>query len=113
MVSVNDKLTPPLAVPQHAWVQSGTIRENITFSSKPEDVDMARVNEVIDACGLRPDIEMWGDGDQSVFRLFIRDQAKATTQDQDWGEGYHAVRRTETTYLSRSSGIRKIGHRSA
>ena len=51
-------------VPQHAWVQSGTIRENITFSSKPEDVDEARVNEIIDACALRPEVEMWPDGDE-------------------------------------------------
>jgi len=51
-------------VPQHAWVQSGTIRENITFSSKPEDVDLDRVNEVIEACALRPEVDMWPDGDQ-------------------------------------------------
>ena len=51
-------------MPQQAWVQSGTIRENITFSSKPEDVDEDRVNEVIDACALRPEVDMWPDGDQ-------------------------------------------------
>ena len=53
-------------VPQQAWVQSGTIRNNIafTFSENPEDVDLNRVNEVIDACGLRPDVDMWPDGDQ-------------------------------------------------
>ncbi len=53
-----------VTVPQHAWVQSGTIRENITFSSKPEDVDVDRVNEIIDACALRPEVEMWPDGDE-------------------------------------------------
>ncbi|EIW71607.1 hypothetical protein TREMEDRAFT_27765 [Tremella mesenterica DSM 1558] len=52
-------------VPQHAWVQSGTIRDNITFASKPEDVCPDRVNSVIDACCLRPDVEMWADGDQT------------------------------------------------
>ncbi|CAD6567059.1 MAG: hypothetical protein TREMPRED_003289 [Tremellales sp. Tagirdzhanova-0007] len=56
---------PVSYVPQHAWVQSGTIRENITFSSKPEDVDEARVNEIIDACALRPEVEMWPDGDET------------------------------------------------
>ncbi|KAK4686687.1 hypothetical protein P7C73_g3435, partial [Tremellales sp. Uapishka_1] len=50
-------------VPQHAWVQSGTIRENISFSSKPEDVDIDRVNEIIDACALRPEVDMWPEGD--------------------------------------------------
>ncbi len=56
-------------VPQHAWVQSGTIRDNITFSSRPEDVDVDRVNEIIDACGLRPDVNMWPEGDLCVDRL--------------------------------------------
>ncbi|OCF37123.1 hypothetical protein I316_01029 [Kwoniella heveanensis BCC8398] len=50
-------------VPQVAWVQSGTIRENITFSVEQRDVDLAQVEHVIDACGLRPDVEMWPDGD--------------------------------------------------
>ncbi|WRT69551.1 uncharacterized protein IL334_006538 [Kwoniella shivajii] len=50
-------------VPQQAWVQSGTIRDNITFSADPACVDIARVNQIIDACGLRPDVAMWPDGD--------------------------------------------------
>ena len=52
-----------ISVPQHAWVQSGTIRDNITFSSRPEDVDLNRVDEVIEACALRPDIDGWADGE--------------------------------------------------
>ena len=54
-------------VPQHAWVQSGSVRENITFSG---DTNLERVNEVIDACCLRPDIDMWQDGDQSADLTF-------------------------------------------
>ena len=50
-------------VPQQAWVQSGTIRDNITFSSGNGEVDVDRVNEIIDACALRPDVDMWPDGD--------------------------------------------------
>ncbi|WVQ83340.1 hypothetical protein IAT38_005479 [Cryptococcus sp. DSM 104549] len=50
-------------VPQHAWVQSGSIRDNITFSSDPEHVDLSRVEEIIDACALRSDVNMWPDGD--------------------------------------------------
>ena len=57
---------------QHAWVQSGTIRENITFSSRPEDVDDERVNEIIDACALRPEVEMWPDGDEWVTSFFFQ-----------------------------------------
>jgi ABC-type multidrug transport system fused ATPase/permease subunit len=62
--SLKRRLIDMLVVPQHAWVQSGTIRENITFSAKPEDVDEARVEEIIEACALKPEIEMWQDGDQ-------------------------------------------------
>ncbi|WVF68600.1 hypothetical protein IAT40_003369 [Kwoniella sp. CBS 6097] len=50
-------------VPQQAWVQSGSIRQNITFSAEERDVDQRRVEHVIDACGLRPDVELWPDGD--------------------------------------------------
>ena len=52
------------SVPQHAWVQSGSVRENITFCGNTNEVNVERVDEVIDACGLRPDIDMWQDGDQ-------------------------------------------------
>ncbi|EIW71597.1 hypothetical protein TREMEDRAFT_28299, partial [Tremella mesenterica DSM 1558] len=50
-------------VPQEAWVQSGTVRDNITFSSETVDIDFDRVDQVIDACGLRFDLEQWAEGD--------------------------------------------------
>ena len=50
-------------VPQHAWVQSGTVRDNITFSTSPELVDDAKVKRVIAATGLQADLDMWQDGD--------------------------------------------------
>ena len=49
-------------VPQQAWVQSGTVRDNIAFVN-PEKADLARIDGIIDACGLRADVEMWTDGD--------------------------------------------------
>jgi ABC-type multidrug transport system fused ATPase/permease subunit len=51
-----------VVVPQQAWVQSGNIRENITFSSGSEDFDQQRVDDVIHACGLQADIDKWQDG---------------------------------------------------
>ncbi|WVQ96140.1 hypothetical protein IAU59_003242 [Kwoniella sp. CBS 9459] len=54
---------PVSYVPQHAWVQSGSIRDNITFSAEEREVDLDRVERIIEACGLRPDIDMWPDGD--------------------------------------------------
>jgi ATP-binding cassette subfamily C (CFTR/MRP) protein 1 len=50
-------------VPQQAWVQSGTVRDNITFSTDPASVNEAKVKEVIQATGLEADLDMWQDGD--------------------------------------------------
>ncbi|WRT69583.1 uncharacterized protein IL334_006572 [Kwoniella shivajii] len=50
-------------VPQQAWVQSGSIRDNITFSESSEEVNIEKVNSIIDACGLKQDIDMWPAGD--------------------------------------------------
>jgi ABC-type transport system involved in cytochrome bd biosynthesis fused ATPase/permease subunit len=50
-------------VPQQAWVQSGTVRDNITFATDSALVDDARVKEVIKATGLQADLDMWQDGD--------------------------------------------------
>ncbi|WVQ79499.1 hypothetical protein IAT38_001598 [Cryptococcus sp. DSM 104549] len=50
-------------VPQHAWVQSGSIKDNITFAGTDSDIN--RVNEIIDACALTRDVKMWPDGIQT------------------------------------------------
>lgn len=49
-------------VPQHAWVQSGTVRDNITFSTDAM-IDQQKIKDVIDATGLQPDIDMWEDAE--------------------------------------------------
>lgn len=46
--------------PQYAWIQNATVRENILFG-KP--MDRKWYNTVIDACALRPDLEMLPNGD--------------------------------------------------
>lgn len=56
-----------IPVPQHAWAQSGTIRDNITFSSNAEDVDLGRVHEIIEACGLSTDLTSLTAGDLYVI----------------------------------------------
>ena len=58
-------------VPQQAWVQSGTVRDNITFSTDSALVDDARVEEVIQATGLQADLDMWQDGDMYA-KAFIK-----------------------------------------
>ncbi|WRT69592.1 uncharacterized protein IL334_006581 [Kwoniella shivajii] len=52
-------------VPQQPWVQSGSVRDNITFSSKSDEVDQERIDEAISSCALSGDIDMWEHGDQT------------------------------------------------
>lgn len=47
-------------VSQQAWIQNATVRENILFSRA---FDSSRYDSVLDACALRPDLEMLTAGD--------------------------------------------------
>ena len=49
-------------MPQTAWVQSGSIRQNITFSSQHSDTDADRLDQVVYACGLQEDLARLTDG---------------------------------------------------
>lgn len=70
-------------VPQHAWVKSGTIKENITFSAKADAIDEERVQEVIEATGLRPDIDMWQDAELSAHLALRTRDTLTTVQDSN------------------------------
>ncbi|KAI9852566.1 MAG: hypothetical protein M1824_001855 [Vezdaea acicularis] len=48
--------------PQYAWIQNTTVRENIVFG---KEFDPVYYNKVIDACALRPDLEILPNGDQT------------------------------------------------
>nr|GLL49557.1 putative ABC transporter C family member 15 isoform X2 [Ipomoea trifida] len=50
-------------VPQSAWIQTGTIRENVLFG---KEMDKGRYHDVLERCALKRDIEMWADGDLTV-----------------------------------------------
>ncbi|XP_041631913.1 multidrug resistance-associated protein 1 isoform X1 [Drosophila kikkawai] len=49
-------------VPQQAWIQNATVRDNILFG---QPYDRKRYNKVIDACALRADIDILSAGDQT------------------------------------------------
>uniref|UniRef100_A0A336MEP5 ABC-type glutathione-S-conjugate transporter n=1 Tax=Culicoides sonorensis TaxID=179676 RepID=A0A336MEP5_CULSO len=49
-------------VPQQAWIQNATLRDNILFASP---YDKVRYEKIIDACALRPDLNMLPAGDQT------------------------------------------------
>uniref|UniRef100_A0A8C5TS46 Canalicular multispecific organic anion transporter 1 n=1 Tax=Malurus cyaneus samueli TaxID=2593467 RepID=A0A8C5TS46_9PASS len=49
-------------VPQQAWIQNATLKDNIIFGS---ELDEARYQQVIKACALLPDLELLPAGDQT------------------------------------------------
>ena len=49
-------------VPQQAWIQNCTLRENVVFCSADSDT---KYEEVVEACALCPDIEILPDGDRT------------------------------------------------
>lgn len=50
-------------VPQSAWIQTGTVRENIMFGRK---LNSAFYENVVESCAMKQDMEMWSDGDLTV-----------------------------------------------
>lgn len=48
--------------PQYAWIQNATVRDNIVFGKRYKH---DWYNKVIDACALRPDLEMLPNGDKT------------------------------------------------
>ncbi|KAF8401999.1 hypothetical protein HHK36_012950 [Tetracentron sinense] len=51
-------------VSQSAWIQSGNIEENILFGSP---MDKAKYKNVIHACSLKKDLELFSHGDQTLI----------------------------------------------
>ncbi|KAL6564040.1 Multidrug resistance-associated protein 5 [Orobanche hederae] len=51
-------------VSQSAWIQSGSIEENILFGSP---MDKAKYKSVIHACSLKKDLELLSHGDQTII----------------------------------------------
>lgn len=51
-------------VSQSAWIQSGNIEENILFGSP---MDKQRYKNVINACSLKRDLELFSHGDQTII----------------------------------------------
>ena len=49
-------------VPQQAWIQNATLKENILFGKNSDDVKYQRT---IEACALGPDLEILPGGDET------------------------------------------------
>ena len=53
--------------PQESWCFSATVRENILLTTEhDEDFDRERYDQVIQACGLKPDLDGFPDGDRTL-----------------------------------------------
>ncbi|KAH6807283.1 multidrug resistance-associated protein 3 [Perilla frutescens var. frutescens] len=48
---------------QSAWIQTGTVRDNVLFG---KEMDTSFYENVVEACALNRDIEMWADGDLCI-----------------------------------------------
>lgn len=51
-------------VSQSAWIQSGNIEENILFGTP---MDKAKYKNVLHACSLKKDLELFSHGDQTII----------------------------------------------
>ena len=51
------------SVPQKSWIQSLPLRENITFGTT-ENTDEDRLQNIINACALRQDVNDLAAGDR-------------------------------------------------
>ena len=49
-------------VPQQAWIQNATLKENIIFAKNLDDI---KYRKTIDACALGPDLEILPGGDET------------------------------------------------
>jgi len=61
-VEVNGKLA---YVPQQAWIQNMTLKDNIIFGGK--GLDEEKYQKVIESCCLVPDLDILEQGDQEIF----------------------------------------------
>ena len=49
-------------VPQQAWIQNATLKENIIFGKNSDDI---KYKKTIKACALGPDLEILPGGDET------------------------------------------------
>lgn len=61
-------------VSQQAWIQNATVRNNVLFG-KP--FDPTKYDKVIDACALKPDLEILAAGDKTEIGEKVRAQINA------------------------------------
>ena len=56
-------------VPQQAWIQNATVRDNILFGKGMED---GKYEEILNACALKTDLEILTGGDMTEIGEKVR-----------------------------------------
>lgn len=56
-------------VPQQAWIQNATVRDNILFGKGMED---SKYEEILNACALKTDLEILTGGDMTEIGEKVR-----------------------------------------
>lgn len=56
-------------VPQQAWIQNSTLKENIVFG---QELNEPWYQKVVEACALRPDLEILPAGDHTEIGEKVR-----------------------------------------
>lgn len=61
-------------VPQQAWIQNCTLRDNITFGQQGSETWYQRV---VEACALLPDLDLLPAGDETEIGEKVREGEKS------------------------------------
>ena len=67
-------------VPQQAWIQNCTLRDNITFGKTPDE---DHYQKVVQACALKPDLEMLPGGDSTEIGEKVRPTSSTLVRRSD------------------------------
>ena len=62
-------------VAQQAWIQNNTVKDNILFG---HEMEPEKYNEIIDACALRPDLDILPAGDMTEIGEKVINWSKFT-----------------------------------
>lgn len=60
-------------VPQQAWIQNCTLRDNITFGQQGAET---WYQQVVEACALLPDLDLLPAGDETEIGEKVRERAE-------------------------------------
>lgn len=70
-------------VPQQAWIQNSTLRDNIVFGQERRETWYQRV---VEACALQPDLEILPAGDETEIGEKVSAHGHIVHLSSEWNE---------------------------